>query len=410
MQRQSVPTQIHDIQLRELVGQGAMGQVYLAERQGQQVAVKVVNPGLLRVPSVVARFRAEARVLTRIAHPNVVQVLDFGDLPDGTLYLVLEWLDGVGLDVLLQRRGRFSLLEALPYARQICAALEAAHDLGVVHRDLKPENVMVLHDAPLTLKVLDFGVAKQINPGAANTELTTVGELVGTPLYMAPEQIDHRLGYSVGPWTDVYALGLLLYTMLGGEHPFEAESLSGVLIQNLHRDPEPLLELAPDLPEPVAAVVHRCLEKAPQRRFSGARELIVALQDAVESACPLHLGELTGERQLPEAQPAPAPAHPRSVESELDEDPTCFYSAQVVVDDDEQTAVNFDVPGPVPGSSGDLPPGEPPVQATLLTQLPPVTVLPRQKRRRRHAWIAWLALTLCALGFEVAVALALVLA
>ena len=248
---------------------------------------------------------------------------------------------------------------------------------------------MVLRDDPLTLKVLDFGVAKQINPGAANAELTTVGELVGTPLYMAPEQIDHRLGYEVGTWTDVYAVGLLLYSMLASEHPFEAESLSGVLIKNLHREPAPLRSLAPVLPKPVAALVHRCLEKDPRRRPSGARELIAALHDAVEAG---------------------------AAEVGSDDDPTCFYNAPAACnDDDEQTAVKFDVPVDSLADWQSAPAGEqvePVLQATLLTT--PTT--PRQvarlprPRRRSQAWIAWLALTLCALGLEVAVALALVLA
>jgi serine/threonine protein kinase len=210
----------------------------------------------------------------------------------------MEWLDGVGLDELLRQRGWFTVAETLCYAEQICAALRAVHDQGVIHRDLKPENVLVLHSHPLTLKVVDFGVAKRLSPASAEVELTTAGELVGTPMNMAPEQIEGRRR-EIGPWTDVYALGLLLYTMLAGSHPYDGVNLEAAIFRNLLDPPQPLFRVTPDVPEEVSDVVQCCLEKDPVQRYPSVTELLAALTAAVEAASPPHLTDETVQDAVP---------------------------------------------------------------------------------------------------------------
>ncbi len=209
--------------LSRKVGEGGMGAVYLGEhnRISRRAAIKVLLPELASEPEVVARFLNEARASADIKHPHVIEISDFGELDDGTSYLVMEWLQGRSL---ADRMGaaRVPVTQALHIGRQIAEALEAAHQRGVVHRDLKPDNVFLVErdgDADF-VKVLDFGIAKILR-GA--TELhTQTGAIMGTPGYMAPEQCR---GEVVDPRADLYALGVILYEMLGGRLPFEAEGL-----------------------------------------------------------------------------------------------------------------------------------------------------------------------------------------
>jgi serine/threonine protein kinase len=420
-----------------------MGKVYLARPSsgGKQVAVKVISPRLVHSPKMVARFVAEATVLTRISHPNVVQVLDFGHIPDDeTMYLVMEWLDGVGLDALLKSRGRFTVVEALPYVQQICAALHSAHGQGVIHRDLKPENIIVLHRHPLTLKVLDFGVAKLLEAGSSEPGLTTVGELVGTPLFMAPEQIEENR--QIGPWTDVYALGLVLYCMLGGAHPFAEDELHTVLIHHLLDPPPPLRHAVPVIPDEVAAIVHRCLEKDPDRRPSSAAEVAATFTAAVEAIYPLHLigsGALEAVDEHDQLKPL------RTT--------TVYHDHDAVYDDDDAEDTVPDAARPTfddlagqgfDDNGEDTEPGprlEFELSQTLLQEVPPGRVqedemvpLPRLEegrdlpppthgeppsledpdlplpghatRPRRRLWV-WLALVLCVVGLSAGIFVAL---
>ncbi len=274
---------IGDLRILEVLGRGGMGTVYLAEgtkrNADQRVAVKVIAPHLADHPQVNGRFEAEALAVTRINHPNVIKIFDYGVLSDGTKFHVMELLEGRELQELMEERPPMSALEVAPFVDQICQGLQAAHDSGVVHRDLKPENIIVLREQPLSLKILDFGIAKLLDPNDW-VKLTLTGVVLGTPLFIAPEQAlgDQEL---VGPGTDIYSLGVVLYTMLAGAPPFESEALGLLLAQHIKEPPPSLHQRRPDLPRAVTEVVHRCLEKDPERRFGSARELAEAYRQAL---------------------------------------------------------------------------------------------------------------------------------
>jgi len=273
--------QLGDYTLLEPLGEGGMGHVYLAEHRRSRVwvAIKVIAPHLAQLPAVARRFEAEARAAMRIDHPNVVRFEGFGREPDGTLYHVLELLDGVDLASVMERRGRFTAAEALPYVEQICAGLQAAHDQQVVHRDLKPENIHVLKRQPLTVKLLDFGIAKLLDPNEL-AELTTTGMVMGSPAYIAPEQARGEKD-RIGPHSDIYSLGVILYTMLAGAPPFESDDIHGLLFSHISIPPVLIRAHDPSIPEPVARLVHRCLEKEPEDRPGSAAEVAAALAAAV---------------------------------------------------------------------------------------------------------------------------------
>jgi serine/threonine protein kinase len=282
---------IGDFHLLEILGRGGMGTVYLAEgirhNEGQQVAIKVLAAQFAEHPVVAARFEAEAHTITRIDHPNVIRVYDCGALEDGTLYQVLELAEGRELSKILEERPAFTAQEAAPYVDQICRGLQAAHDCKIIHRDLKPENIIVLRERPLSLKLLDFGIAKLLDSGDWG-KLTATGMVLGTPLFIAPEQALGDLP-RIGPQTDIYSLGVVLYTMLAGEPPFYAESPGLLLAQHIKDPAPPLLERQPGLPKAVSRVIHRCLEKDPRRRYPSPLELCEAYLAALG---PVAIGDL----------------------------------------------------------------------------------------------------------------------
>lgn len=256
----------------ELLSQGAMGRVYRAEHLGlgRQVAVKVLNDTASADEGFRLRFRREAMVVGRLAHPNIVGALDVGT-HEGSLYLVLELLDGRPVDAVLREQGVFSVERATRLLRQVAHALGAAHRVGVVHRDIKPANLMLVANGhEETTKVVDFGIASE--PGGKDA--TLAGLVLGTPNYAAPEQL---LGRRVTPAADVYALGCTLYELLTGAAPFEAQSLGEVIDGHLHGTPTPLARHRPDVPPEVARLVHAMLEKDPARRPADGLALFDAL-------------------------------------------------------------------------------------------------------------------------------------
>jgi serine/threonine-protein kinase len=267
-------------ELVELLGAGAMGRVYRARhvRLGREVAVKVLNAEYVARPDIVQRFFREARVVNDIDHEHIVEVWDFVEQP-GLAYLVMELLEGESLRALMKRKGRkyLPLRRMLAIMTQVCDALGAAHEKGVVHRDLKPDNVFVAerHGADF-VKVLDFGVAKLHD--SLDKHETSAGVILGTPHYMAPEQ---ALGRDVDGRADVWAAGVVLYEFLAGAVPFTAPSF--VELATLIREgaPRPLPRKTPRgerIPAPVAAAVMRCLEKAPSDRFRSMGALADALR------------------------------------------------------------------------------------------------------------------------------------
>ena len=260
--------------LRKL-GEGAMGQVYLAEhvKMGRECAVKVMHPTLLHDADAVSRFNREASNASRIVHPNVATVFDFGETADGITYLAMEYVDGCSVGALLRRDGVLAVPRAVELTRQMADALAAAHDLGIVHRDLKPENVMVTRGRTgrECVKVVDFGIAKAADKAQ---HVTQTGFVIGTPEYMSPEQLS---GEEADARTDVYALGCILYEMLTGEKPFAAPSGEVVIARRLTVPPAPPSLLRPDLPAALDAAVLKALALAPADRFQTATEFGEAL-------------------------------------------------------------------------------------------------------------------------------------
>lgn len=256
--------------LDTVLGRGGMAAVWrgVDTRLDRPVAVKVLDGAALTDPAAVERFHREARTVARLADPHVVSVYDVGSDADRH-YLVMELVSGTSLAALL-RQGPLDTGPAIDIAVQVCQALHAAHAAGVVHRDVKPGNILV--DRRGAVKVCDFGIARLV--GAAQPTLTAVGATVGTSQYMAPEQV---AGGPIDGRTDLYALGCVLYAMLTGQPPFDGDSAVGIALQHLHRDPEPIGQLRPELPPPLADLVDRMLAKDPDHRPASAAAVGTAL-------------------------------------------------------------------------------------------------------------------------------------
>jgi len=275
--------------IEELIGEGGMGAVYRAQHTGmkKRLAVKVLHPEMLGLNEAVERFEREAIAGAHIEHPNVAAASDFGRLEDGSYFLVLELLEGEPLRSIISR-GPLPVPRALRIAQQIAHALRAVHKLGIVHRDLKPDNVMLVRRDRESdvVKILDFGIAKvpvnalaATRPGLVN-QLTKTGMAYGTPEYMAPEQ---ALGEEIDGRVDLYALGVMLYEMISGARPFDAESRVQLLGMVASKPPPRLSERFPllGIPPHVEAIVMRLLEKSPDKRFTTADDVIAALDEAL---------------------------------------------------------------------------------------------------------------------------------
>ena len=260
--------------IKEPIGRGGMGVVYRVEhaRIGKLMALKLLTGELTRDPQQVARFKREAQLVSRLSHPNTVQVFDFG-ASDGLVYLAMEYLKGEDLGHLIRRVGPLGVERTLKIVIQICSSLNEAHEKGMVHRDLKPENIIVMQGAEEEdlIKVLDFGLAK-LREGGELSEVTSRGAIVGTPYYMSPEQIR---GDDVGPESDVYSLGALTYACLTGTVVFDANTPMGVLTKHLMDLPESPSQRFPELkiPGSVSKVVLATLEKDCKRRLPSVAEL-----------------------------------------------------------------------------------------------------------------------------------------
>ena len=274
-------------EIRDCIGSGGMGAIYAARRIhiGDSVAVKVLRPEVVHDAQSRERFQREARAAAKLHHPNAVVVHDFGQDPDGTTYIVMELLEGRSLRQVLSDEHSIAPAEAVGILKQACAAIEAAHRLGIIHRDIKPDNIILLdsHDGVPHVKILDFGIAKLLDRTDEEREtdptLTQVGTVIGTPNYMSPEQCQ---GEALDARSDVYSLGIVLYEMLTGVQPFTAKNSTGIVIKHVTEKPRPLIALKPEVPAAVERVVLRALEKKPEARQQSAMELAREFEAAVK--------------------------------------------------------------------------------------------------------------------------------
>jgi serine/threonine-protein kinase len=268
--------------LEEVLGAGSMGIVYAARHLGldERVALKVIHPGLRRDVQSRARFSREAKITSRLRTAHVARVLDAGECPVLGLYLVMEHLSGLPLNELLSRGGRLSVRRAVGYVLEACEAVRAAHAIGVVHRDLKPGNLFLTRlGGAERIKLLDFGISKASLSGrvlGSDLEFGQTTYLMGTPLYMSPEQV--RGATDVDARTDIWALGAVLHELVTGEQAFTGESVPQICSQILESDPPRLSHRAPDAPPSLQAIVDRCLAKRRSERFGSVGELCCALE------------------------------------------------------------------------------------------------------------------------------------
>lgn len=271
-------------QVESKLGEGGMGAVYAAfnAATGRKVALKVMHPEYAIKKDVVRRFMREAKAATAIRHPNVIEILDVVQGDDDAPVMVMELLKGEDLDSLMLRQGPLPLGEVARIMTPVVSAVGAAHALGIIHRDLKPENIFLASSqgGERIPKVLDFGIAKvldpnQINELATKSGATRTGSMLGTPHYMSIEQacgekdIDHR--------TDIWSLGIMLYSMLGGRRPYEGENYGQILKSLMTTTPPPIESLVPNLPQDVAEMVNRCTARARDDRPQDLREVYTVL-------------------------------------------------------------------------------------------------------------------------------------
>jgi len=258
------------------LGEGGMGQVYLAEhvKMGRRSAIKVMNPSMVHDPEAVARFNREAANASRISDSHVCAIYDFGETPDGLIYLAMEFIEGEPLTELIRQEGALPVARAADIAIQVAAALQAADDLGIVHRDLKPDNIMLTRsrDGADAVKVVDFGLAKAVGGEGGDQKVTRTGLVVGTPEFMSPEQLS---GDKLDGRSDVYSLGLVLFNMLTGTLPFPADSVQEAMIKRLTDDPAELIEVRPDLlfPPGLQQTLDTALARTPVDRYQSAAKL-----------------------------------------------------------------------------------------------------------------------------------------
>jgi eukaryotic-like serine/threonine-protein kinase len=265
--------------VERVLGVGGMGVVVAAHHLElhERVALKLMLPELAGQPGAVARFMREARAAVKIKSEHVARILDVGSLENGAPFMVMEYLNGSDLAAWLRSSGPLVVEQAVDFLLQAGEAVAEAHALGIVHRDLKPANLFVIQrpDGQHSIKVLDFGISKVSDPAMAGGATTKTFALMGSPLYMSPEQMESAR--SVDARSDIWALGVILYELLTGTWPFNGETIPQLVLQVAKAAPTPLLSRRPDAPEGLEKVLMRCLEKDPNRRYQTVAELAGAL-------------------------------------------------------------------------------------------------------------------------------------
>jgi serine/threonine-protein kinase len=319
-------------QIEALLGRGGMGAVYRARHilLGDRVAIKMLPPEMRSNTEWLRRFQREGQAARRFRHPNAVTVYDLRTSGDGTIYLVMEYVEGTTLDAELKKRGRFSPGDALATLKPVISVLDAAHAMGVVHRDLKPENIMIGKAATggdPSVKLLDLGIAKLREVAGAektgNTNLTVAGQMLGTPYYMSPEQwgeLPHDGSSEIDGRADIYSLGVLMYEIIAGRRPFTGLTMLELRKQHVTEKPKPLRDVAPDVPVDFSNAIARALAKDRSDRQSTAGELERELETALASA-----GEMS--TSIPATLVGPAPFENRLVTEANRRTPTVDDSA-----------------------------------------------------------------------------------
>ncbi|HWA40829.1 MAG TPA: protein kinase, partial [Gemmatimonadales bacterium] len=270
------------------LGEGGMGAVYLAEhvKMGRKSAIKVMSASMSHDPDAVSRFNREANNASRIQHPNICAIYDFGETPDGLIYLAMEFIEGDSLNGILKKSGPMSLQRAGAILTQTASALKMAHDAGIVHRDLKPDNIMIAQQGGKDLvKVVDFGIAKAVGGDESGQKVTKTGLVVGTPEYMSPEQLS---GDKLDGRSDLYSLALVYYRMITGTLPFQAETSQETMIKRLTDDPMPLRQALPtgNFPPGLQAVMDRALARYAGDRYPDAVEFADDVANAIKGIAP----------------------------------------------------------------------------------------------------------------------------
>jgi serine/threonine-protein kinase len=272
--------QVGQYRLKERLGAGGMGEVYLAEHRllKRPCAVKIIRPERARDPDLLRRFEREVQATSQLTHFNTVEIFDYGHTEDGTFYYVMEYLPGLSLDELVKREGPQPPARVVHFLRPLCGALREAHAAGLVHRDIKPGNIIVCRHGGVcdVVKLLDFGLVRPPEVDNADaTKLTKEGLIVGTPDYMSPEQANGSAALDAR--SDLYSLGAVAYFLLAGRPPFAGKTVLETLVAHLHQPPERLTGLNPGVPPDLEAVVFRCLAKDCDQRFPDAESLDQAL-------------------------------------------------------------------------------------------------------------------------------------